>query len=525
MRMERRRSPRMKVSGLAYVNLDPDNGGVILDISEGGLCFQSTAPVKRTETIRFWFSYRGLRVEHSQGLSPEGERQLRGVSRLIEVRSELAWTDETLKRGGLRFTNLSDAARTQIRDWIRQPALVHVNGGGAGLFPSVRQSSTLVARVAAARFEAFFRRVQSSRLWNRFFGGVMTGILVSLFLVGAFSQLTHSHILGDSLIELGQRLGGRSWSSISPAPQAGSLELEPTTLAQMTSESNTPSLSSDPDLEPSTLLASKPRPPQELLSTAPPAAFQSAAKLRPSNPPTPSLSSPKVAASADPAVAFMADKPQVPGIGFTAAPDFGATVSRISPPEMASAGRPALRIEPSAVNSTQIHSEKYLEIGKFKEKPLADQATQRLSQLGFPATVIQRSRLFVKSYQVLVGPFASDPAAEAAHKDLSSRGFTPRSYERGKRDFYMPASLQVGATRLPAGLCVISWESYSPDAIVRFDNSKDADVTVQGKWLKESAKYAQDAVGYQKNRDGSRTLIEIRFSGMAQTLVFGSASK
>ena len=29
---------------LAYVNLEPNNGGIILDISEGGLCFNSPPP-------------------------------------------------------------------------------------------------------------------------------------------------------------------------------------------------------------------------------------------------------------------------------------------------------------------------------------------------------------------------------------------------------------------------------------------------------------------------------------------------
>jgi hypothetical protein len=119
---DRRQTPRMKVKGLAYVNLDPDNGGIILDISEGGLCFQSTGPVKQTETIRFWYSHRSHRI-----MARQVEAQTRGVSRLIEAGSELAWTDETRKKGGLRFTNLSAEAREQIREWIRQPELIILN--------------------------------------------------------------------------------------------------------------------------------------------------------------------------------------------------------------------------------------------------------------------------------------------------------------------------------------------------------------------------------------------------------------
>jgi cell division protein FtsN len=528
MRTERRSTPRMRVNGLAYVNLEPDNGGVILDISEGGLCFQSTAPVKRTETIRFWFSYRGLRVEPGRGLCSEGELHTRGVSRLIEVRSELAWTDETLKRGGLRFTNLSDTAREQIRDWIRQPALVHVNGGGAGIFPSVRQSSTLVARVASAKVEVVFRRIQSSRVWNRFSGGLVTGIVASAFLVGAVSEFTHSHVLGNSLVELGERLGGKSLSPVAPAQQASSLELEPASVVPQATlpESKTGSTDSNPGLEPAAPAPAKAQPPEKLLSMVPATVIKPPAKkLDSERPVAPSLPAQKPPAPATPTINLSSERPPVPGIGFTSASDVGRNAPRPPTPEISRSSRPTVSIEPSKIVGATMRSEKYLEIGKFKEKPLADQATQRLSQLGFPATIMQRSRWFVKSYQVLVGPYGSDPEAEAVHKDLSSRGFSPRSYERGKREFYMPPALQVGNARLPVGPCVVSWESYVPDALVRFEDEKGTNVTAQAKWLKQSTKYSQDAVGYDKNSDGSRTLVEIRFSGMAQTLVFENVSK
>ena len=39
----------------------------------------------------------------------------------------------------------------------------------------------------------------------------------------------------------------------------------------------------------------------------------------------------------------------------------------------------------------------------------------------------------MNSYQVLVGPYDSETEAESAHANLVSRGFRPRSYERGSR--------------------------------------------------------------------------------------------
>jgi hypothetical protein len=180
--------------------------------------------------------------------------------------------------------------------------------------------------------------------------------------------------------------------------------------------------------------------------------------------------------------------------------------------------------EPLKVEGTAMGSEKYLEVGRFKEKPLADKQTSRLSQLGFPVNLIQRARFVGKSYQVLVGPYGSDAEAEAVHKDLASFGFTPRSYERGSRDFRLPRAFEVDSRRLPVGDCVISWESYTPDAIVNFEGDKGPRIRVDAKWVKREAKYTEDAVVYEKGRDGSFNLIEIRFSGLGEALVLGRRS-
>jgi hypothetical protein len=181
-------------------------------------------------------------------------------------------------------------------------------------------------------------------------------------------------------------------------------------------------------------------------------------------------------------------------------------------------------MEESNVEDIRMRSEKYLEVGQFKEKPWADKATDRLSQLGFPAAIIPRNHWRGKTYQVLVGPYGSDPEAEAAHKNLESLGFTTRSLEKGTRYFRLPPSMRIGGTYLPAGYCMVSWESYFPDAVVKIEDDRGTRAMVEGKWVKRDAKYDENAVVYQKNSDGSRTLIEIRFHGMTRALVFGRGS-
>ena len=157
---ERRQAPRVTVKGLAYVNLDRDNGGIILDVSEGGLCFQATAPVQCVEKVRLWFSYRSPRTQADpeHGLKKDG--QTRDIPGFVETESELTWTDDTRKRGGLKFKNLSAEARSQIRDWIRQPSLANVNEKSTASFPSMYKRPFLNAK----RGETTVAAADSSRL-------------------------------------------------------------------------------------------------------------------------------------------------------------------------------------------------------------------------------------------------------------------------------------------------------------------------------------------------------------------------
>jgi len=336
---------------------------------------------------------------------------------------------------------------------------------------------------------------------------------------------THAHVLGDSLIQIGQRLGGRSWAQAVSAAQGKAQTRSDSTAAA------TRAAESGPDLEPRTPPPVPDVPTEKVLSAEAPqtakrdeAKHQDAAAVTSLVPRAQIV--PKVQAASHPTVpsraagqALVKSAPAASSLV-----DLAAGVARPAPPEMDLAGRAVMNIQPvrpGNVDNSAMHSEKFLEVGKFKEKVLADETSTRLAHLGYPASVAQKSHLFGKSFQVLVGPYASDPEAETVHKELANRGFSPRSYERGKREFHMPSDLRVGGSRLPVGDCTISWESYKPDAIVKFVDQRGVGVTAQGRWVREGVKYRQDAVGYERNHDGSHTLLEIRFAGMEETLVFG----
>jgi hypothetical protein len=100
METDRRHAPRRRLDQLAYIRIGPDNGGLMADLGEGGLGFQTIAAIEREGPLRFWFT-------------------LDAADR-IQATGELAWTDESRKVGGLRFTQISKEALDQIREWMER---------------------------------------------------------------------------------------------------------------------------------------------------------------------------------------------------------------------------------------------------------------------------------------------------------------------------------------------------------------------------------------------------------------------
>jgi cell division protein FtsN len=506
----------MTVNGTAYVNLDPDNGGTILNISEGGLSFESSAPIERTATIRLWFSYCPRRIEADVDQERKSQQHTSRVSRSIQVASELVWRDDARKRGGIRFTNLSDESKREIRDWMGQAASVSVNEGPTPLFLSVTRTYKTLARFSFARFATASSKIQSARRRIGFSGGLVTGILVSAFVVAIISLLAHSRALGNplvqlgnSLVQLGEQLGAKSSAELlSPAPPTNSQEPRFSAPALQPMSEISRATSAESQIVAAPIQAPRP----DSLPTVTPAVAES---------PRGDVEGP---ASGIPALRLTPGRPLVPRMVVAPTADPDTSLLRAPAAGMELTNRLGVHIEPLKVEGTAKGSEKYLEVGKFKEKPLADKQNSRLSQLGFPVKLTQQARFAGKSYQVLVGPYGSDAEAEAVHKDLASFGFTPRSYERGSREFRLPRSLEVDSRHLPVGDCVVRWESYTPDAIVTFEDDRGSRIIVEARWVKRGVRYAENAVVFQKNRDGFLNLLEIRFSGLGEALVLGKRS-
>jgi periplasmic protein TonB len=96
---DRRRHLRRRDNSLAYIDLGGNNGGIILNISEGGLMLAAAAPLQgdRLPKMRF---------------------QLPGSVDWIEVIGEIAWISDSKREAGVRFLTMRDEGREQIRVWV-----------------------------------------------------------------------------------------------------------------------------------------------------------------------------------------------------------------------------------------------------------------------------------------------------------------------------------------------------------------------------------------------------------------------
>jgi len=99
--VDRRRKFRKTPDKFAFLQLERDDGGSVLDVSEGGLRFETFAPVLQSGPVHLWFSL--------------------NLRQRIEPWGEVVWTNAAKRCGGLKFLRLSEDSRAQIREWIARP--------------------------------------------------------------------------------------------------------------------------------------------------------------------------------------------------------------------------------------------------------------------------------------------------------------------------------------------------------------------------------------------------------------------
>jgi len=96
---DRRSHSRKRLGQLAYIGFGPDTGGVLLDISEEGLCCQIVGAVVAGDKCHLKFALPG---QHAP----------------IEADGQVVWANQTKQGGGVRLVAIGTEARQHIQEWI-----------------------------------------------------------------------------------------------------------------------------------------------------------------------------------------------------------------------------------------------------------------------------------------------------------------------------------------------------------------------------------------------------------------------
>jgi len=96
---ERRTQVRRRVLSLEYIDLGSSNGGILLNLSEGGMYVQAVAGLSADDIPRV-----GFRLPDS--------------GYLVKTDAKIAWVGESKKDAGIQFLNLPEEARLKIREWV-----------------------------------------------------------------------------------------------------------------------------------------------------------------------------------------------------------------------------------------------------------------------------------------------------------------------------------------------------------------------------------------------------------------------
>lgn len=417
---------------LAYVNLAPDNGGIVLNVSEGGLGFQVVSAVQQLGAIPFWCS-------------------LAGNDR-FEAVGELAWTDATRRTGGLRLTSAPPGVREQILNLAGLPPsprpapevpMAQVHAVLPPTAPSASQSEKHVAPASDSIFRqitllpetrvASAPRVTSSPValarpvekavstasrtrFPKFFRRAVTGLVILTAAGAAILLNGYRRQVGVSLMWLGERFAKMSVpqsvspvsvrdSESSPAPESLSLTAKEPEKPLQSQIDETDRRSESESKRQETPILTRPQKSATPLSAKVPKPSQSVSAAA-----TLSLPSSPMSGSTNSAPSTSTSSEAVGSSWFGSThplPDSSGSTGDL---DVASA---SLAI--------------YLEVGNFKDPLWATKATDTLSQSGFQAIVVRKGHLWMNSYHVLVGPFGTDADAETAQRSLESQGFKPRS--------------------------------------------------------------------------------------------------
>jgi hypothetical protein len=97
--LESRACDRRKLASMAYVELGQDNGGILLNVGEGGLAVQSALALSSREFSEIRF-------------------QLPSIRGWLAARARVAWMSDSRTEAGIQFLDMKPEVREQIHQWV-----------------------------------------------------------------------------------------------------------------------------------------------------------------------------------------------------------------------------------------------------------------------------------------------------------------------------------------------------------------------------------------------------------------------
>jgi hypothetical protein len=93
------------------------------------------------------------------------------------------------------------------------------------------------------------------------------------------------------------------------------------------------------------------------------------------------------------------------------------------------------------------------------------------------------------------------------------------------RPLFLDRGITLNGVEVPQGMYSLSIETQGLSVVVTLLKEGKFIASGRGVWVKHGVKYTQDAILLRVNPDGSRSLVEIRLSGLAKTIVFDDVTQ
>ena len=99
------------------------------------------------------------------------------------------------------------------------------------------------------------------------------------------------------------------------------------------------------------------------------------------------------------------------------------------------------------------------------------------------------------------------------------------AFAKDQHNITLRHGASINGTTVSAGTYKVTWSAESGDPTVNFVQGKENVATAQAKWEDRGTKYPSDQVVYSNSANGEAPkIMEIRFAGKSQVLVFGDST-